>query len=92
MGYRLCLMADFQILLFLEYFVFLGRFFAHNNSKLFVEWILTCFFEFEFLSQSEDFAWAIAFAGWPIFKNALISRIFGVFWSVFLHRTTVNDL
>ena len=26
------------------------------------------------------------------FENALISRIFGVFWSVFLHRTTVNDL
>ena len=26
------------------------------------------------------------------FKNALISRIFGVFWSAFLHRTTVNDL
>ena len=26
------------------------------------------------------------------FENALISRIFGVFWSGFLHRTTVNDL
>ena len=26
------------------------------------------------------------------FQNALISRIFRVFWSVFLHRTTVNDL
>ena len=26
------------------------------------------------------------------FQNALISRIFGVFWSSFLHRTTVNDL
>ena len=26
------------------------------------------------------------------FQNALISRIFGVFWSGFLHRTTVNDL
>ena len=25
------------------------------------------------------------------FQNALISRIFGVFWSGFLHRTTVND-
>ena len=100
------------------------------------------------MTQSEDFAWAIAFALWPIFKmvsfleylvffrafffteqlqmicrmdfglcfkilifdpkggfcmgkslcmmadfqNGLISRIFGVFWSGFLHRTTVNDL
>ena len=28
----------------------------------------------------------------PDFENALISRIFGVFWGGFLHRTTVNDL
>ena len=27
-----------------------------------------------------------------VFQNALISRIIGVFWSGFLHRTTVNDL
>ena len=26
------------------------------------------------------------------FQNALISRIFRVFWSGFLHRTTLNDL
>ena len=26
------------------------------------------------------------------FENALISGRFGVFWSGFLHRTTVNDL
>ena len=26
------------------------------------------------------------------FQKALISRIFGVFWSGFLHRTAVNDL
>ena len=26
------------------------------------------------------------------FQNALISRIFRVFWSGFLHRITVNDL
>ena len=26
------------------------------------------------------------------FENPLVSRIFGVFWSVCLHRTTVNDL
>ena len=100
------------------------------------------------MTQSEDFAWAIAFSWWPIFKmvsfleyllffgtvfcteqlymfcgmdfdmffwilifqlkwgffrgyclcmvadfqNGLISRIFGVFSSGFLHRTTLNDL
>ena len=26
------------------------------------------------------------------FQNGLISRIFSVFWSGFLHKTTVNDL
>ena len=26
------------------------------------------------------------------FQNALISRIFDVLWSGFLHRTTINDL
>ena len=26
------------------------------------------------------------------FQNVLISPIFGVFWSGFLHRTTLNDL
>ena len=28
----------------------------------------------------------------PHFQNGLISRIFSVFWSGFLHRTTPNDL
>ena len=26
------------------------------------------------------------------FENGVISQIFSVFWSGFLHRTTVNDL
>ena len=138
-----------KMLSFLEYLVFFGAvfFFAENDCKWFVKWILRCFLEFQFLMQSKDFAWAIAFAWWPIlkiisfleylvffgavfcreqllmicrmdfdmcfviltfepkwgfcmgyslwrmadFENALISRIFGAFWSGFLWRTTVND-
>ena len=38
------------------------RFFAQNYSKSLLEWILTCFLEFEFLTQSDDFAKAIGFA------------------------------
>ena len=46
--------------------------------------------EFEFLSQSDDFAWAIAFACMMAdFQNALISRIFSVFSRVIV---TVNDV
>ena len=47
MGYSLCMMADFQNGLISRIFsVFLERFFAQNNHKGFVEWILTCFFKF----------------------------------------------
>ena len=39
------------------------------------------------------FGWAIAFACMMAdLQNPLISRIFTVFWSVFLHRTTLKDL
>ena len=46
-GYSLCMMADFQNGLISRIFgVFSSGFFAQNNSKWFVEWILTCFLEF----------------------------------------------
>ena len=39
------------------------------------------------------FGWAIAFACMMAdLQNPLISRIFTVFWSGFLHRTTLKDL
>ena len=63
MGYSLCMITDFQNSPVSPIFtVFLERFFAQNNCKCFLEWILTCVLEFYFSSQSEDFAWAIAFA------------------------------
>ena len=70
-----CIMADFQNALVSRIFsVFSSSFFAQNNYKRFVEWILTCFLEFNFFSQSEDFAWAIAFACMIAhFQNTLIS-------------------
>ena len=33
MGYSLCMMADFQMVSFLEYLVLFGAVFAQNNSK-----------------------------------------------------------
>ena len=57
------MMTDFQIGLISRVFsVFSSLIFAQNNSKQFVEWILTSSLEFKFLTQSEDFAEAIAFA------------------------------
>ena len=45
MGHSLCMMADFKNgLIFRIFGVYYERSFAKNNSKRFVEWILTCFF------------------------------------------------
>ena len=57
-------------------------------------------FIFRFLTQTEYFAWAIAFALWPFwivaifghFQNALIFRILAGFGSRFLHKTTLMCL
>ena len=58
----------FKIVSFLEHLVFSQSFFAQNNSNMIKESFFACFFEFEFLTQSDYFAKAIAFAWWPIFK------------------------
>ena len=45
-GYSLCMMADFQNGPISQIFsVFGSGFYAQNNSKWFVKWILTCFLE-----------------------------------------------
>ena len=50
--------------------VFWSRF-LHRTTNVFVETFFACFRQFYFLTQTEYFAWAIAFALWPflaIFK------------------------
>ena len=50
---------------------FFEPFFAKNNCNVFKETFFACFRQFYFLTQTEYFAWAIAFALWPflaIFK------------------------
>ena len=45
------------------------------------------------MSQSKGFPWAIAFALMMAdFQNGLMSEIFSVFSSGFMHRTILNDL
>ena len=44
---------------------------------------MTCFLEFTFLSKSEDFAWAIAFACWPTFKILSFLEYLVFFGAVF---------
>ena len=75
MGYSLCVVAIFghfqNALIFRILAVFFSRFLHRKNSNVFVEKFFACFRQFYFLTQTEYFAWAIAFALWPflaIFK------------------------
>ena len=72
MGYTPCIVAIFghfqNALKFFNISCFFDRFFALNNLIVFLETFFECFY---FLTQTEYFAWAIAFVLWPflvIFK------------------------
>ena len=53
---------------------FFERLFAQKKSNVLLRWILACFWLFQCLTQTDhfakalDFAWAIGFGRWPIFK------------------------
>ena len=56
---------------FLNITCFSEPFFAQNNFNVCIETFFACFRQFYFLTQTENFAWAIGFALWPflaIFK------------------------
>ena len=83
-------MADFQNrLISLIFLAFFERFFAQNNSNVFVECFFECFWNFYFVTQSDHFAeaiafaWAIAFARWPIFKIVSFLEYLVFFRAVF---------
>ena len=58
-------LAIFEMLSFFEYYLFFKPFFPKNNFNVFLETFSACFRQFYFLTQTEYFAWAIAFALWP---------------------------
>ena len=68
---------------------FFERFLPHNNSSVLVEWFFACFCHLKFLSQTDHFgraiafAWAMPFSRWPIFKFALFFEYLVFFWAVF---------
>ena len=73
----------FKMVSFHEYFVFFKAVFAQNNSKWFLERILTCFLEIELLTEIDHFPWAIAFPWWPIFKMVSFLQYFEFSGAVF---------
>jgi len=65
----------FKMVSFVEYLVFFGAFFfARNNSKWFVEWILTCFWNFNFWPKLRIWM-GYSFCMVIDFQNGLISRM-----------------
>ena len=73
--------------------VFLERFFAHNNSHVVSNLFSPFFWHFLILIQTDHFAWAIAYASWPIlaiFKILSFFEYFGVLWSVFFAQNNSN--
>ena len=91
MGYSLCIVAifgHFQNALIFPILAVFWSGFLHRTTLMCVETFFACFRKFYFLTQSEYFAWAI----FGHFQNALIFPILAVFWSRFLHRTTLMCL
>ena len=83
-------MADFQKCLISPIFgVFTTRFYSENNCAVVVEWVFACFWHFQFLTQTDHFAkaiafaWAIAFGRWSIFKIVFFFQYLVVFRAVF---------
>ena len=84
MGYSFCKMADFQNCLISRIFgVYSSGFFAQKLCNFFKESFFACFWHFKFLTQTEHFAKAIAFARWLIFKIVSFLEYLVIFGAVF---------
>ena len=67
-GYSLCMMANFQNGLLSRIFSVFWSGFSWGKLQMICRMEFGIFLQYLFLTQSQDFAWAIAFARWPIFK------------------------
>ena len=80
------ILAIFKMLSFFESQCFLERFSAHNNSNVLVQCFFAPFWPFQILSQTDQFAKAIAFASWPIlaiFKKLSFFKYYVFFGAAF---------
>ena len=92
MGYSLCIMADFQNNLISRIFgVFWSAFLHRTTLNDFLN-DFEMFFGILIFDPKWGFCMGYSLCIMADFQNGLISRIFRVFWSGFLHRTTRNDL
>ena len=92
MGYSLCMTADFQGGLISRIFNDFWSGFLHRTIYMTFGMNFDIFFGVLIYDSKGGFCLGYRLCMMADFQNGLISRIFSVFWSGFLHRTTVYDL
>ena len=80
------------MLSFLEYLVFFRAVFCTEQLSMICRMDFDMFFGILIFDPKWGFCKGYSLCMMADFQNTLISRIFSVFSSGFLHRTTVNDL
>ena len=92
-SYSPCVVLNFgnfqNALIFRISGVFLERFVAHNNSNVVVQCFFAPFWTFQFLSQTDQFAKAIAFASWHFWLFSKSSHFSNIRY--FLERLFVHN-
>ena len=91
-GYSLCMMADFQNGLISRIFGVFSSGFLHRRTLKDCTMDIDMFFGISIFDPKWRFCKSYSLCMMADFQNGRNSRIFGVFSSGFLHRTTVNDL
>ena len=84
--------AIFKMVSFLEYLVFFEAVFCLEQLKMICRMDFDMFFGILIFDPKWGFCKGYSLCMMGDFQNGLISRIFSVFWSGFLPRTTRNDL
>ena len=91
MGYSLCMMADFQNALISGIFRVFWAVFCTEQLWMICTMDFDLFLWVLFFKPKWGFFMGYSICMMVAFQNAFISGIFLVFWSGFLHRTTLND-
>ena len=91
-GYGLFMQAILKMVPFLEYLVFFEAVFFTKQLEMICRMDFDMFFGILIFDPKWGFCKGCSLCMMGDFENGLISRIFSVSWSGFLHRTTGNDL
>ena len=85
-------LAIFKMVSFLKYILFFEAVFCREQVEMICRMDFDMFFGILIFDPKWGFCKGYSLCKMGDFQNGLISRIFSVFWSSVLHRTTGNDL